>query len=315
MNVEGLNTSASSSIPYIRDVLEEYKLLFILLTETWLREHVDAELHIENYTLFRVDRARAKKRRGRNSGGVAAYVRNDLVVNTLFEYSTGVIEALCLNFVGLNLIVCVVYRQPDDIQGGNRSTEAQFSAFISKLNAELNALPSPTPNIILAGDLNLPHASWPTADPGQGASPDERNMLQTLSTLIEQHFLVQINNQPTHRAGNILDVLLTNCSDNFTSVDTIPSAPVSSHHLIRYTTLISSTPSTYSPRPSENKFDAINMFSESTNWDAIRGALQEVNWEPRMKKRRVSKRIANNFTVLLVRQFALALWGEKDLVK
>ena len=35
------------------------------------------------------------------------------------------------------------------------------------------------------------------------------------------------------------------------------------------------------------------------------------NWEPRMKKRRVSKRIANSFTVLVVRQFALALGWKK----
>ena len=31
------------------------------------------------------------------------------------------------------------------------------------------------------------------------------------------------------------------------------------------------------------------------------------NWEPRMKKSRVSKRIANNFTVLVVKQLAFAL--------
>ena len=31
------------------------------------------------------------------------------------------------------------------------------------------------------------------------------------------------------------------------------------------------------------------------------------NWEPRMKKRRVSKRMANSFTMLLVRVFAFAL--------
>ena len=51
MNVEGLKTSASSSVMFVRDVLEEYNLLFILLTETWLRDQVDAELAINNYTL------------------------------------------------------------------------------------------------------------------------------------------------------------------------------------------------------------------------------------------------------------------------
>ena len=37
------------------------------------------------------------------------------------------------------------------------------------------------------------------------------------------------------------------------------------------------------------------------------GRVLGSNWEPRMKKRRVSKRIANSFTVLVVRQFAFAL--------
>ena len=45
------------------------------------------------------------------------------------------------------------------------------------------------------------------------------------------------------------------------------------------------------------------------------GRVLGSNWEPRMKKRRVSKRIANSFTVLLVRQLALALWGERRFGK
>ena len=36
------------------------------------------------------------------------------------------------------------------------------------------------------------------------------------------------------------------------------------------------------------------------------------NWEPRMKKRRVSKRIANNFTVLVVKQLAFALRARRE---
>ena len=39
------------------------------------------------------------------------------------------------------------------------------------------------------------------------------------------------------------------------------------------------------------------------------------NWEPRMKKSRVSKRIANNFTVLVVKQLAFALRAECERKK
>ena len=148
LNVEGLKTSASSSVKYVRDVLEEHKLLFILLTETWLRDHVDAELSIDDYVLYRADRSRVRKRRGRNSGGVAAYVRSDIAVDLIFTYSSGVVEALCLNLTAINLIVCVVYRQPDDPGGGNRSTNEEFSTFVNKLNEEVSVLPAPTPKII-----------------------------------------------------------------------------------------------------------------------------------------------------------------------
>ena len=37
------------------------------------------------------------------------------------------------------------------------------------------------------------------------------------------------------------------------------------------------------------------------------GRVLGSNWEPRMKKRRVSKRMANSFTMLLVRVLAFAL--------
>ena len=45
------------------------------------------------------------------------------------------------------------------------------------------------------------------------------------------------------------------------------------------------------------------------------GKVLGSNWEPRMKKRRVSKRIANNFTVLVVKQLAFALRVECERKK
>ena len=276
--MEGLKTSASSSIPYVRDILEEHKLLFFLLTETWLRDQVDAELHINGYNLFRVDRSRKKKRRGRNSGGVAAYVNSEIAVDVILEYSCGVIEALCMHMATLNLVVCVTYRQPDDLVGGNRSTEDEFNAFVGKITEVVSTLPTPTPNIVLAGDFNLPHASWPSGTPKQGASRAEKAMIQSLTALSEQHFLTQINEQPSHQAGNILDLILTNCPDNFIALEMTPSAPISSHHLVSCTTLFSSAQTKGVRWTSKNKFDTVNMFSDETNWDEIRSALRTTSW-------------------------------------
>ena len=53
--------------------------------------------------IYRVDRSRKKKRRGRNSGGVAIYIKNDCSPEILLEYSSEVIDALCIKILHLEL--------------------------------------------------------------------------------------------------------------------------------------------------------------------------------------------------------------------
>ena len=119
-NCRGLKPrTVPSKVPYIQDLVRDQNQLFMALTETWLCEHVDAELTVEGYTLFRQDRKRQKKRKGRDSGGVAVYVRDDLAADmvTVASYSNGVIEFLGLYSKTKNLLLLVMYRQPDDIIG------------------------------------------------------------------------------------------------------------------------------------------------------------------------------------------------------
>jgi hypothetical protein len=79
-----------------------------------LKDHIDAELHINGYSLFRADRKRKKNsRRGRLSGGAAAYVRDDIAssMETLMKFSNDVIEILGLYSSVENLFISVIYRQ------------------------------------------------------------------------------------------------------------------------------------------------------------------------------------------------------------
>ena len=98
------------------------------LTETWLKEHKDAELHIDGYKLFRADRKRVRKSRGRYSGGVACYVRMDIAstLEVMVNFSNGVIELLALYSKVHNLHIAVIYRQPDDLVETNKSIEKKF---------------------------------------------------------------------------------------------------------------------------------------------------------------------------------------------
>ena len=85
-------------MPFVQDLLKDRNQLFMALTETWLREHNNAELQVEGYTLFRQDRQRLNRRRGRDSGGVAVYLRNDMAadVEPVIGFSNGVDEILGL---------------------------------------------------------------------------------------------------------------------------------------------------------------------------------------------------------------------------
>ena len=278
--MEGLKTASSSSVSFVGDLIEEQNLLLLLLTETWLREHLDAEITVPNCTIYRVDRSRAKKHRGRNSGGVAIYTKNSIggSPEVIFEYSSGVIEALCLKIKALNLIICTVYRQPDDPVGGNRSTSVQFSHFIDDLSTTLESLPAPIPNVLIGGDFNLPHIKWPSCEPLSGASSEEKKMIETLANFCSKHFLLQLVDLPTHRAGNTLDLLFTNNPDLFPSQDITPASPISSHYVITSECMLasSSQQQTYAQQEAEG-MDKVNLFSDKTDWQATKESLATKN--------------------------------------
>ena len=90
MNIQGLKPkTVQSKVSYVEDILKENNQLFIGLSETWLKDHNEAELKIDGYTLFRADRIRKKRsNRGRDSGGAACYVRNDISSTTLRALSS-----------------------------------------------------------------------------------------------------------------------------------------------------------------------------------------------------------------------------------
>jgi hypothetical protein len=257
--------------------------MFMVLTETWLREHKDAELQVEGYSLFRQDRLRSRRRRGRDSGGVAIYLREDLAVDAepVLNYSSGVVEVLGIYSKSKKLLVFAVYRQPDDIVGGNRSTAMEFKQALCKIREVITSHIDPMPDIILTGDFNLPHAIWPEGTTGPGSSRDEREMMSDLMDLAGEFFLQQQIKQPTHKRGNILDLLFTNNVHFLHSYETVESM-YSDHHILECATLYCTEPSVeHAPRASDStrSFDNLNFFSEETNWAGLEEEMQNQDWE------------------------------------
>ena len=68
-------------------------------------------------------------------------------------------------------------------------------------------------DIILGGDFNLPHILWLQGNAAKGATPSERKMMKVIGELSIDLSLSQIINTPTHKDGNILDLVFINNMD------------------------------------------------------------------------------------------------------
>ena len=101
LNIRGLvPRTVPSKVPYIKDELLTTSAIFFVLTETWLTEsHLAAEVNINGYSIFRQDRQRRKVKSGRDSGGVAVYIRDDCAIGaeSVFNFSNGVIDSLAIS--------------------------------------------------------------------------------------------------------------------------------------------------------------------------------------------------------------------------
>ena len=284
LNIQGLAPQTKESkVPYIQGHLDN-KQLFMGLSETWLHNHLDAELTIDNFTLYRTDRNRQKKsNRGRHGGGVAIYLRNDLAAttNTLLTYSNGAVDIHAIYSKEENLVIATTYRQPDDSVHGRPSANNELKSALNALSQAILQL-DVMPDILIGGDFNLPHTQWPECSPSLGSNKDERDMINTLSKFSNELLLTQIINQPTHYQGNTLDLVLTNNVDLIHDCEIQPTAlSISHHHLVKVYTQYKSPqlPDSENTNPRLSPYDTLNFHSKDVDWENLSTALGNINWD------------------------------------
>ena len=240
LNIRGLKPRpVPSKVPFIRDILYDTSQLFIALTETWLGDHLDAKVDIPGYTLFKQDRLNRKRhKRTRHSGGTALYLNDEDAINTdiLLQFLNSVSEVLDIHLKSRNLVIFTVYRQPDDPQGNYYSRSTEFKVLLNHISRTLDTLGTPTPDILICGDFNLPHAVWTNGTCSPGATREEQTMVQDLFHLAMEHSLIQLVDCPTHRAGNTLDLLFSNNAE-FLHSHTSSKTTLSNHFLPNFSTV------------------------------------------------------------------------------
>ena len=160
----------------------------ILLTETWTHQDIENDyLHIDGYQITaRADRKDTGRGRG---GGILVYARKE--VNAWEEEVTTDFNQLTTIKIKIrNKIFAVhtVYRSPN-------STETNDDDLVKWVRSLRG-------NYIIIGDFNFPGIKWDVgrSDAKGRSFHDECN----------NKFLIQHVDEPTHRSGNILDLVLTN---------------------------------------------------------------------------------------------------------
>ena len=268
--------------------------LFVGLSETWLKDQNEAELQIEGYKIFRSDRVRKKtSARGRDSGGVAFYIRNDLAqsMETILTFSNGVVEALCLYSREENLLLCTIYRQPDNTFHGHTSLNPQFKEMLNELQQSVLQVGDKIPDIVIGGDFNLPRIHWHNGSslPLSLCQKSVRDMSNTLETFCNNVFLKQVVDKPTHKDGNVLDLILTNNIDLISDVeinDTLLS--ITHHKVIQVSTVYQVNLDLDETNASPlNDIQNFNFFSEKVDWKGLNSRLKQYNWVSLFKNKSV----------------------------
>ena len=153
-----LTSSGRSKAGYLSDQAELKGSLFVGVCETWLTPAVlDAEVchDFPGYTILRADRV------NRQGGGVALYLKDTLSGDVIDSFDNGVCQAIVVMIHQLNTCVCVCYRPPD-------TRQSEFSEMMQSIDSALSTLPTPTPNIVVMGDMNFPRTTmqWQMSDEG-----------------------------------------------------------------------------------------------------------------------------------------------------
>jgi hypothetical protein len=288
-NIEGLIPRKKKyKCSFLKELCEEKHALALCLTESHLKAEIkNEEIKIEGMTPFRCDRKQQKK------GGVIIYVKDKFAAlsEVLLSETSGLTEILAINIRPFNLLLVTLYRPP-------RCSISDFLTVISKLRSKFEDLESPTPNIILTGDFNLPNVCWST-ESIYGGTTDDRKQAEYIFSLTNSWCLNQKIKEPT-REKNILDLFWVNNEEIIDTIEVTPTA-ISDHNIITVKTNLKSNSEMKKPNNISNlpNFSHYNFFSNKLNWESLQTALLNVPWEMEMAHLSVEEKYKFFVTKLL----------------
>jgi len=242
----------------------------IALNETWLKKSIHSNEILPNtqYEIFRNDRSARSHpqdpdnptRFRENGGGVLLAVRSDLNVTTKPISVTPGLEMVAVEIVfpsNERILVCTCYRV------GTLGTPHHdtFTSFVRSLLSRRNP-----PKVYIIGDFNLPQSNWFSSFSN---IPIEQSFIDSFNDLS----LNQLTNLPTHKGGNILDLVLSNTPNSVENLSILdPHSMCKSDHFP-----ISFGIKTSFSRKKTPKRTVYNF--KKANWAEINRELCSINWD------------------------------------
>ena len=151
-----------------------------------------------------------KDRTSGEHGGVLIATKNSFALNySILSYDADYCIGLSIYWVAVNHIFLLIYKPPPPPPASSqfRIPAKKLTDSIRYFNAKLiNGSSSYT----ILGDLNLPDICWASSDGGCEYS-------KLFLEVIEDHSLMPLIYEPTHRSGNTLDIILTSHTELFTA--------------------------------------------------------------------------------------------------
>ena len=186
--------SAVNKAALIHDFVHDENFDVVALTETWIAADAPDAIKLDvappGYSVCHQPRRLSSgKSRG---GGVAVICRESLKMSTAFDLSSADFESLAVNITtkSSTITVVCVYRPPGSVT----------TATCDALSDLFDQLLLHSRRFVVCGDFNVPGADGSSLDP-------------QVESLLSRYNLVQHVHQPTHTAGNLLDVIITGDSD------------------------------------------------------------------------------------------------------
>lgn len=200
-----MNCHSLKSVNRERNKLAMFKSLvytnefdFIILTETWLDASIhDAEILPQNYNIFRRDRHN-------HGGGVFLAVKQKFMTQNIDIPDSNseilAVEVKQSNNRRMAFLVC--YRPPD----------TSIEDFSLNFNNAVDLLSSKYKHLCIIGDFNFPNISWIDGSISSINIPQSHNLFCESITNYALYQKIEIK---SNRAGNQLDLILTNRPDDY----------------------------------------------------------------------------------------------------